>query len=337
MRGPIYVFHKSERERHALARDLVQAKLDVRTFDSPSALTLASNAEAPSIVLWDLDSGKVRGGLERLAARLRSPVVGLTADRDKSDSGLHTLHLPFERWRVTPVVLRLLETLPDEAAAHDDGSIFGGMRVLADTIRQGFADFIDPSVIEPPPLPARSRKVPRAGVDRSAVTMPHVVPSTEAPPLPKPATRSLSEAPVATETQPLRVLVADDDEVLQHILGYQLEAQQWQVAKTGDGEVVLQLVKSGAIDVMLLDLNLPHRNGFEILEQLQLERQSGSRPGVAGVAGKPGRDVRVIVMSEQIQEDKVVRAFALGAHDYVQKPFSPRVVVSRVERLVKGG
>ncbi|MCA9517860.1 MAG: response regulator, partial [Myxococcales bacterium] len=86
------------------------------------------------------------------------------------------------------------------------------------------------------------------------------------------------------------------------------------------GVEALGLLRRDGADVLLLDLNLPHKNGFEILEEL----------GPAGTAS-----LRVIVMSEQVQDDKIIRAFSLGAHDFVQKPLNPRVVVSRIQRLLR--
>ncbi|MFO0747574.1 MAG: response regulator [Myxococcota bacterium] len=346
MRGPIYVFHTSEHERNALARDLAQAQLDVWTFDTAAALTAASQEHRPAVVLWDLDAGKVRGGIARLAARLGSPVIGVTSVRatlQSADTTL-TLLLPFERWRVAPVVLRVLQTLPERASEVDVGSVFGSMRVVADTIRQRPTDFIDPHVLEPgarapsaeraavppplpepPPLPLAAALGGTPERTEAAPAMgPLLWPGAESPgqtppPINFPASRTAATAPVPRPAARIRALIADDDEVLQHILGYQLEAHAWSVTKTGDGDVALRMVKGGEVDVLLLDLNLPHRNGFEILEQM----------------GPGSSAVRVLVMSEQVQEEKVVRAFELGAHDFVQKPFNPRVMVSRIERLLK--
>lgn len=120
------------------------------------------------------------------------------------------------------------------------------------------------------------------------------------------------------ERRPLRVLLADDDAVMLHILAYQLGQQRWQVTSCADGAEVQRLLAAGEVDVLLVDLNLPHRNAYELLE------------GLAGT----GIETRVIVMSEQAQEDKIVRAFELGADDFVPKPFNPRVVMSRIQRLL---
>lgn len=178
---------------------------------------------------------------------------------------------------------------------------------VADTAKQK-----RPIVFDPPESGEGARR-PRAAERMRPMTM---------PPLPEPTSRpGLSPLPggmPATASRPIRVLLADDDEVLLHILGYQLAHLQWEVTCSRDGAEVKRLLEEGDIDLVLVDLNLPHRNAFEILEQLNL----------AGAA------TCVIVMSEQVQEDKIVRAFELGAADFVQKPFNPRVVTSRIQRLI---
>jgi len=145
----------------------------------------------------------------------------------------------------------------------------------------------------------------------------------EPPPLPMPEHQpALSRMPVCvTAARTVRVLLADDDEVLRHIIGYQLAQLDWEVTCSADGVEVQRLLQAGQVDVLLVDLDLPHRNAYEILASLQ------------GVPGAP----RVIVMSEQLQEDKIVRAFRLGADDFVPKPINPRVVMSRIQRLMERG
>ncbi|MCB9736118.1 MAG: hypothetical protein H6745_26320 [Deltaproteobacteria bacterium] len=143
MLGPIYVFHTVERERTALERDLARVALPVKTFASAGALALASVEEAPSLVIWDLDAGKVRGGPDRVATRFRCPVVGLTTDRERVSEAdrMPSLVLPAERWRVAPIVLRLLGQAQREEPPAREASplpppvsnIFTRPRVLSDT------------------------------------------------------------------------------------------------------------------------------------------------------------------------------------------------------------
>ena len=118
-----------------------------------------------------------------------------------------------------------------------------------------------------------------------------------------------------------RVLIADDDEVLQHILGYQLGAAGWEVVRAADGVAAQVALQAGDFDLVLIDLNLPHVNAFELLEELDLRHSD--------------RKEQVVVMSEQAQDDKVIRAFNLGAHDFLPKPLNPQVALSRFRRLLE--
>ncbi|MCC6620395.1 MAG: response regulator [Deltaproteobacteria bacterium] len=167
-------------------------------------------------------------------------------------------------------------------------------RVLADTWREGLFDRMD--ALDLPP----SRQVRRPGEAVPVFALPE----------PTPRQRSL------------RVLVADDDPVLRHILVYQLESAGWRVTTSVDGDEAARLAAEGDFDALVVDLNLPHKNAFELLEGLDLRGRHAA--------------LRVVVLSEQVQEHKVVRSFELGAHDFIQKPLNPRVVLSRLSRLVRG-
>ena len=329
MPGPIHVFHQSPREREALARDLAHLAFEVRTFESGPELIAANDLARPALVLWDLDVGRVRGGLANLAQNLGCPVVGLTSDHDrgKAENRAETVLLPYERWRVTPLVLRVLSAAElARGQSVDEHGVLHKIRVAADTVRQSIFDGLDawddsvrrgprpdPVPMVPPPLPARADPVAPPPLPVAAQAPAPATPPAAAPAIPVPN-------PSAQPAR-VRVLLADDDEVLPHILGYQLATMGWEVMRTGDGSEAEALLKTGRIDILLVDLNLPHRNGFEILEQL--------RP----VDNMP--KLRVIVLSEQSQEEKIVRAFDLGAHEFVQKPLNPRVVVSRIARLLR--
>lgn len=228
-------------------------------------------------------------------------------------------------------------TGPEEPSATEHGTefwqddyedIFGG---AADTTRQKRPQIFDPSEVE-----ARWGTAPRPAAAPPPVPTAAAIPVIPAPPLfplspPKKPRATRVKAVTAARQEPpplppppevapqvVRAVIADDDLVLQHILGYQLAHLGWKVTCVADGMEVSRLLKSGVVDLLLVDLNLPHRNAYEILED---------------VAALPRRP-KVMVLSEQVQEDKVVRAFKLGADDFVQKPLNPRVVMSRTRRLV---
>lgn len=76
----------------------------------------------------------------------------------------------------------------------------------------------------------------------------------------------------------------------------------------------------GTYDLVLLDLNLPDGNGFELLRAIRQDR---------------GNTMPVVVLSGMRQEEIVVQGLRLGADDYVSKPFSPPELLARVDRWVR--
>ena len=89
---------------------------------------------------------------------------------------------------------------------------------------------------------------------------------------------------------------------------------------TFDGSRTLEEVRAQRPDVLVLDLMMPRMTGFDVLAGL---RDMGeARP-------------RVIVLSARGREEDVIRAFSLGADDFMAKPFNPQELLARIARLVK--
>jgi DNA-binding response OmpR family regulator len=84
-------------------------------------------------------------------------------------------------------------------------------------------------------------------------------------------------------------------------------------------ERALAAIRAHPPDVLVLDLMMPRVSGFDVLEKLQ---QGG------------GPSPRIMVLSGRGREQDVVRAFALGAEDYMTKPFTPNEMMARVARLM---
>ena len=87
-----------------------------------------------------------------------------------------------------------------------------------------------------------------------------------------------------------------------------------------DGEQTLAAVRAHEPDALVLDLMMPKLNGFDVLTQIQ-----------EGPAPRP----RIIVLSGRGREQNVMRAFDLGADDYLTKPFNPQELMARIARLIK--
>jgi two-component system, OmpR family, response regulator VicR len=119
---------------------------------------------------------------------------------------------------------------------------------------------------------------------------------------------------------PLSILVVDDEPMVQRLLRARFERKGWRVEQAVDGRQAQEASRSQRFDVIVLDLNLPFKNGFELLAELDARSEA--------------RGPRTIVLSAEKQQASVLRAFELGADDFVSKPLNPDILVARIERLV---
>ncbi|MEO8753308.1 MAG: adenylate/guanylate cyclase domain-containing protein [Casimicrobiaceae bacterium] len=113
-----------------------------------------------------------------------------------------------------------------------------------------------------------------------------------------------------------RLLVADDNKVNRLLLGRSLELQGHRVASAENGRVALEMLRREPFDLLLLDMEMPEMDGFQVLEQLVNDRQL--------------RDVPVIVTSSLEGIAHVVRCIELGAEDYLTKPVNPVLLKARI-------
>jgi CheY-like chemotaxis protein len=123
----------------------------------------------------------------------------------------------------------------------------------------------------------------------------------------------------AEPARSISVLLADDDPAIMRIVDAQLKAAGYRTQLVFDGVAAASAIAEKEPDVVLLDLMMPKRTGFDVLAELG---QRQKRP-------------RVIVLSARGREEDVTRAFSLGADDYMTKPFSPQELMARVARLVR--
>lgn len=110
------------------------------------------------------------------------------------------------------------------------------------------------------------------------------------------------------------VLVVEDDPAIALGLRINLEAEGYRVSMADDGELGLGIIRSEHPDLVLLDVMLPKKNGFEVIHELRAE----------------GLSVPIIVLSARTGEMDKVTGLELGAEDYVAKPFSLAELLARV-------
>lgn len=117
-----------------------------------------------------------------------------------------------------------------------------------------------------------------------------------------------------------RVLVVDDNDANRDLLSRRLAQQGHTAVTAGDGDTALRLARGGGFDLMLLDIQMPGMDGFEVMAHLQAD------PALA--------ELPVIVISADAQLQSAVRAIELGADDYLPKPFEPVLLRARVDRAL---
>jgi DNA-binding response OmpR family regulator len=123
---------------------------------------------------------------------------------------------------------------------------------------------------------------------------------------------------------PIRVLVVDDDKVIQGVLGFFMEQAGYVVQPVFSGPRALEMVEEFAPDIMVLDGMMPDLDGFEVLKIWQ------RHPRLAGIPVIP-----VIMLSAAKEEIKNARTLGTGAVDYLTKPFSPDNLVALVNQYVE--
>jgi diguanylate cyclase (GGDEF)-like protein/PAS domain S-box-containing protein len=118
-------------------------------------------------------------------------------------------------------------------------------------------------------------------------------------------------------TQPSRVLVADDERINRELLTRMLSRHGFDARAVDSGAAALSLLGEEPFDLVLLDVVMPEMDGFECLRRIR-ERY-------------PISELPVIMVTGEIERDRVVAAFRAGANDYVTKPIDREITLARIE------
>lgn len=116
----------------------------------------------------------------------------------------------------------------------------------------------------------------------------------------------------------MKILIADDDHDLLGLIGFTLTQSGFVVIKASDGQTALRQFQNEAPDLVVLDINMPGANGFEVCARI---REQSRTP--------------VMMLTARGEEEDLVKALELGADDYLNKPFSPRTLIARVKALLR--
>jgi DNA-binding response OmpR family regulator len=120
-----------------------------------------------------------------------------------------------------------------------------------------------------------------------------------------------------TATAP-RILLVDDEQSVQTLLGYPLRKEGYQVVPALDGMEALDRLRQGSFDLVVLDVMLPLLDGFDVCRQIRARSA-----------------VPIIMLTAKTEEIDKVLGLELGADDYITKPFSVREFRSRVKAVLR--
>ena len=118
-----------------------------------------------------------------------------------------------------------------------------------------------------------------------------------------------------------RVLIVEDEQHLADGLRFNLEAEGYQVQVVGTGEAALQVLteKEPAVDLVVLDVMLPGKDGFTVMTEMR----------------QAGQFIPTLILTARGHPDDVLKGFAAGADDYLAKPFDLGILMARIRGLLR--
>lgn len=116
-----------------------------------------------------------------------------------------------------------------------------------------------------------------------------------------------------------KVLFAEDDKTLSLLLKFRLEKEGYETFMAADGNEAKNLIKANNPDIILTDIMMPFSSGLEVISYVRDELK---------------RETPIVVFSSAGQEEMVLKAFNLGANDFMSKPFSPNELIIRIKRIL---
>lgn len=116
-----------------------------------------------------------------------------------------------------------------------------------------------------------------------------------------------------------KILIVEDEPGIAFGLENDLQTEGYEVAVVGDGNEAVRRANSEAFDLILLDVMLPSKDGFEVCRELR----------------RGGMKSPIILLTARTQEAEKVMGLDVGADDYVTKPFSPRELRARIRALLR--
>ncbi|BAL24036.1 response regulator transcription factor [Azoarcus sp. KH32C] len=117
-----------------------------------------------------------------------------------------------------------------------------------------------------------------------------------------------------------KILIADDEQNIVISLEFLMKREGYEVLIANDGEEAVQRIRAEVPDLVLLDVMMPKKSGFEVCQEIK------SDPELQGV--------RILMLTAKGRDTEMAKGLALGADAYMTKPFSTKELVERVRGLL---
>lgn len=118
----------------------------------------------------------------------------------------------------------------------------------------------------------------------------------------------------------MRIIVAEDNDILRKSLSFFLESKGFSVDQFSDGKEALDAIEKENYDLILTDINMPGVSGMEITQHVRENLKS---------------DIPVIILTSSSVEQTELDSFDIGANEFIAKPVSPAVLLVRINKLLK--
>ncbi len=118
------------------------------------------------------------------------------------------------------------------------------------------------------------------------------------------------------------VLIADNELNLLLSLEYLMKREGYRVMVARDGHETLEMIRSEKPDLVLLDVMLPHKTGFDVCQEVRADADL--------------RDMLIIMLTARSRDTDMAKGKALGANDYIIKPFATRELLQKVSDMLAG-
>lgn len=119
------------------------------------------------------------------------------------------------------------------------------------------------------------------------------------------------------------VLVVEDEEDIRELVRYALSSNGYQITAVGTGEAALRAARERTFDLVLLDLLLPGVHGLDVCRTLRSDPRT--------------RELPIVMLTAKGEDNDIVTGLEAGADDYITKPFSTKVLVARVQAVLRRG